>query len=82
MASHAARQGHDGTARLLGALSSSGGHLGPDGSVRCPLRGQDRLTVVIPVGILAIAQNDSSNPEQLRRAALQVMAENARTGAG
>ena len=31
--------------------------------------------------ILAVAQDDRSNPEQIKRAALQVMAKDARTGA-
>jgi hypothetical protein len=31
--------------------------------------------------ILAIAQNDASNPAQIKRAALQVMAKDTRTGA-
>lgn len=31
--------------------------------------------------ILAIAQNDRSNPEQIKRAALQIMAKDDRTGA-
>ena len=32
--------------------------------------------------ILAIAQDDRSSPEQIKRAALQIMARDARTGAG
>jgi hypothetical protein len=31
--------------------------------------------------ILAIAQSDATNPEQIKRAALQVMAKDSRTGA-
>jgi hypothetical protein len=31
--------------------------------------------------ILAIAQNDSSDPQHIKNAALQIMAEDARTGA-